>query len=117
MNIIEKIKLLASEYGYGKCTNVSVIYSEHLAERLGNYRAFAELGIEKQDCQNEHLNTIEFGLGNTEQEAIENLYLRTLKVINQERNILASEIEKLQTQLSKMISNLDDLKNLLKETT
>ncbi len=117
MNTIDKIKLLASEYGDGKCTNVSVIHSDYsLPERIGKYCAFAQLGIEKQYCQNELLNDIECGRGNTEEEAIENLYLRCLKNINNESSILTSEIEKLKNLLSKMTTNLEHLNNLLKET-
>ena len=117
MNTIDKIKLLASEYGYGKCTNVSVIHSDFLAERIGKYCAFAQLGIEKKDCQNEYLDDIDFGRGNTEEEAIENLYLRCLRKINNESSILTSEIENLKNLLSKMTTNLEHLNNLLKETT
>ncbi len=117
MNTIDKIKLLASEYGDGKCTNVSVIHSDYWAERLGKYRAFAQLGIGKHDCQNDLLDHIEHGRGNTEEEAIENLYLRCLKTINNESFILTSEIEKLKNHLSKMTTNLEHLNNLLKETT
>lgn len=117
MNTIDKIKLLASEYGDGKCTNVSVTRSDYsLPERIGKYCAFAQLGIEKHDCQNELLNDIEHGRGNTEEEAIENLYLRCLKNINNESSILTSEIEKLKSHLSKMTTNLEHLNNLLKET-
>ena len=116
MNTIDKIKLLASEYGDGKCTNVSVIHSDYWAERLGKYRAFAQLGIGKQYCQNELLNDIEHGRVNTEEEAIKNLYLRCLKTINNESSILTSEIEKLKNHLSKMTTNLEHLNNLLKET-
>ena len=116
MNTIDKIKLLASEYGDGKCTNVSVIQSDYLAERIGKYSAFAQLGIGKQYCQNELLNDIEHGRGNTEEEAIENLYLRCLKYIKNESSILTSEIEKLKNHLSKMTANLEHLNNLLKET-
>lgn len=116
MNTIDKIKLLASEYGDGKCTNVSVIHSDYFPKRLGKYCAFAQLGIGKHDCQNEVLNDIEHGRGNTEEEAIENLYLRCLKTINNESSILTSEIEKLKNHLSKMTTDLEHLNNLLKET-
>lgn len=87
-----------------------------MAERLGKYRAFAQIGIEKKDCQNELLDDIEFGGGNTEEEAIENLHLKCLKHINNESSILTSEIEKLKNLLSKMTTNLEHLNNLLKET-
>lgn len=85
------------------------------SRKTWKYRAFAQLGIEKPDCQNEHLNDIKFGGGNTE-EVIENLHLRCLKNINKESSILASEIENLKNLLSKMTINSEHLNNLLKET-
>ena len=87
MKFVYKIKILASQIGFGECLSVKVEKSKHFNE---SFIAYSLLKSEEEICADD---IILYARGNSEEEALESLYIRSLKEVEKMTSVLSQKIE------------------------